>query len=313
MKKMALKTFEEVAKLYEKSGMPVGPLAFAAALLVLATASAIAAASASSLLVPTQFGDNGMAVGTVVFIAVLSLFLALPISMADERVKAIEDNLPEALKHVAIVLKAGGTLESALGEAARSDYGPLSEELSQALDRMRKGKSFEEAMHDAAISSGSKLFGRIAIIIADAKRAGAGVADVMTAIADDARELTRIRRERQTRTTMHVVFLNASALLLAPFIFGFTLNIVSFVGTGISCSLGSGTAMASLVFLNTLLAVFLAVLAAIVAVATGVVREGNGWAYASRAPLMVLIALAVFEFGKAAGFVLLGGSVSGCG
>jgi pilus assembly protein TadC len=310
---MAVKAFEGIGRLYEKSGMPVGPFAFAVALLVLATASAIAAASASAILVPTQFGDNGLAVGIVVFLAILSLFFALPISMRDERVQAIDDNLPDALKHVAIVLKAGGTLESALGEAARNDYGPLSEELSQALDRMRKGKTFEEAMHDAALSSGSKLFLRVATIVSDAKRAGAGVADVMTAIADDARDVTRIRRERATRTTMHVVFLNASALILAPFIFGFTLNIVSFVGAGISCSLGPVTAITSLVFLNSLLAVFLAVLAAIVAVATGIVREGNGWAYAARAPLMVLIALAVFEFGKAAGFALLGGSVAGCG
>ncbi|MCM8763027.1 MAG: protein translocase subunit SecF, partial [Candidatus Omnitrophica bacterium] len=47
------------------------------------------------------------------------------------------------------------------------------------------------------------------------KRAGAGLANVMEAIADDTRDLIRIKRERVSRTMMPVLFLYISSLALA--------------------------------------------------------------------------------------------------
>ena len=59
----------------------------------------------------------------------------------------------------------------------------------------------------------------------------------MTAIADDTREAMRIKRERVSRTTMHVTFLLMAGLFLSPFIFGFTLSIVSFINSNITQAL----------------------------------------------------------------------------
>lgn len=298
--------YENAKRYYKAAGLPLGFVAFVGFFLIIASLSGLAAAFIVSA-APTYAGENTVAIAFAAFLAVASLVIAIPVSIRSSRLKAVEDNLPDALKHMAIVLKSGGTVEVALEEASKSDYGPLSKELRNALDRMKKGLTFEDAMHDAAIESGSALFERIAIIVTDAKKAGAGVADVMQAIAEDVKEITRIKRERESRTTTHSLFLYLSVLLLSPFIFGFTLNIVSYISSGITCAV-PGSTQSSIAFLNNLLTLFLAFLAAAAAVAIGLIREANAVKYAVRAPIMVLISLAVFEFGKRAGLLLLGGT-----
>jgi archaellum biogenesis protein FlaJ (TadC family) len=189
---------------------------------------------------------------------------------------------------------------------ARSDYGPLSEDLSKALTQLRRGRVFEDALASIAKDAGSPLFKRCVIIINDAKKSGAGLADVMNAIADDARDVNRVRRERVTRTVMHVIFIYASSLLLSPFIFGFTLTIVQFIGAGISCAV-PGSSVASLDFTNSLLIVFLTVEALIAAMAIGVIQSGRMLQHISRAPVMVLISIVIYEIGKRVGTMIVGG------
>ncbi len=261
-------------------------------------------------LVPGGGGKSNETVAFLSFVAMLSLILAVPISMKNNRVQKIDDNLPDALKHMGMVLRAGGTVESSIDEVSKADYGPLSEELKAGLEKMRRGQSFEQVLRDTALDSGSRLFERCASIIIDAKKAGAGIADVMQAIADDARDVTRIKRERISRTTMHVLFLYTAALLLSPFIFGFTITITSFIGTGISCAIPDAVEP-NTGFLNSLLMFFLVVEAVITAVAVGVISEGKALRNVVRVPAMVLITLAVYEIGKRFGVWIIGGG-GGC-
>lgn len=261
-------------------------------------------------LVPGSGGANASAVSFLTFIAVLSLIIALPISMKNNRVQKIDDNLPDALKHMGMVLKAGGTVESAIEEVSRADYGPLSEELRNSLEQLRKGKTFEQVLYETAFNSGSRLFERCATIITDAKKAGAGIADVMQAIADDARDVTRIKRERISRTTMHVLFLYGASLLISPFIFGFTITITTFIGTGIACAVPDATEP-NTTFLNNLLMFFLVAEAVAATVAVGVISEGKGLRHVVRVPVMVLVTLIVYELGKRFGAWIIGGG-GGC-
>ncbi len=242
----------------------------------------------------------------VTFFAVLSLGIVIPLHMRDARIQKIEEQLPNALKHLSVVLRAGGTVESAVEEVAKSDYGPLSEDLAKALVQLRRGRTFEDVLAAAAAESGSTLFKRCAIIINDAKRSGAGLAEVMNAIADDARDVNRVRRERVTRTIMHVIFVYAATLLLSPFIFGFTLTVVSFIGAGITCAVPGSSAL-DLSFLNTILLLFLTVEAIIAMLAVGVIQEGKMLRYLVRTPVMVLTALFVYEIGKRFGSLIIGG------
>lgn len=298
----------EYERYYRSSGIRLEFNRFILIMLAVAVAAAVLSAFLVQLL-PSKTADNTAALTVVTFAAICSLVLAVPFSLRNARIEKIEDNLPDALKHMAVVLKAGGTVENAIEEASRAEYGPLSEELESALLQLRRGKIFEEVVRDAALYSGSKLFERVSIIITDAKKAGAGLAETMSAIADDAREVNRIRRERKARTMMHTTFLYASSLFLSPFIFGFTLTIVSFIGTGINCALPSSTPV-NLGFLNDTLTLFIAVETTIAIFAVGLIREGKMLRYLVRVPIMILIALLLYEVGKRVGQAIIGGNAT---
>jgi len=255
-----------------------------------------------------------LAIAVVAFLTAASMIIAIPLSVRNTRVSSIETNLPDALKHMALVLKAGGTTETAVEEVANADYGPISLELRKSLAQMREGKSFDAVLSEAAQNSGSLLFQRTVNIVLDAKKAGAGLADVMFSIAEDARDVLHIKRERISRTTMHVLFLFVSGVLLAPFIFGFSVSIVHYINTGISSALpNSESGNSSLCTLNLILTVFIIAQTLIAALAIGLIRVGKFTKYLLYAPFLVLGALVIFEIGKFASSAIVGGHVISCG
>lgn len=255
-----------------------------------------------------------LAIAIVAFFTAASMILAIPLTMRNNRISSIELNLPDALKHMALVLKAGGTTETAIEEVANADYGPISIELRKSLVQMREGKSFDAVLTEAAANSGSLLFTRTVNIVLDAKKAGAGLADVMFSIAEDARDVLHIKRERKSRTTMHVLFLFVSGVVLAPFIFGFSVSIVHYINTGISSALpNSESGNTSLCTLNLVLTLFIIAQTLIAALAIGLIREGKFTKYLLYAPFLVLGSLIIFEVGKFASTAIVGGASIACG
>jgi len=255
----------------------------------------------------------GALLSMIGFVALMTLIMGIPISLRNSRIDSIDQNLPDVLKHLAIILRSGGTTESALDEVSNAGYGPISDDLKNAVRSLRSGRTFDDVLMDAATGSGSRLFKRCAVIVIDAKKAGAGIADVMYAISEDAREAIRIRRERVSRTMMHVIFLFLASLFIAPFIFGFTISIVSFIGAGMSGALPpvQGAYFApqpmGVAGLDQLLVGFVAVQVTLTAFAVGVIREGKMLMYILDVPFMILLALLVYEGGKWFCRLIIGG------
>ncbi len=263
--------YAQAERYYAATGLKMSFPVFIATL----TAGAVAVAFVVSVLLkllPAEF-QSDLFLPAVSFFAVLSMAVGIPLHIRESRIDDIENNLPDALKHMAAVLRSGGTTESALEEVALSEYGALSVDLAEALRTLREGKSFDDALSDAAVKSGSPLFGRITAIVLDARKAGAGLAEVMDAIAEDSRDFIRIKRERKTRTTMHIAFLVISSLFLAPFIFGFSLAIVKFIGKGMEAAGAASTI--DFANFDVLLKAFLAAQVVASALAMGVIREGK--------------------------------------
>lgn len=299
--------YRTIENYHRSTGISLSFPAFMGLILIVASAVAFILLRVLSL---------GPLIAGISFVAIATLVLGIPVSMRNNRIAAVETNLPDVLKHMAAVLRAGGTTESALEEVAKSDYGPLSEDLNLALRQLREGRTFDEVLTDTAAASGSTLFVRIATIVIDAKRAGAGLADIMSSIAEDARDLLRIKRERVTRTTMHVLFLYAASVLLGPFIFGFTLSIVSYIGLGTAGALGDISAeqagalkstSLNMETLNGLVTMFIGVQVILTQFVIGVIREGKMLKYIIRMPFMVLFALLAFEAGKYFSKMIIGG------
>jgi pilus assembly protein TadC len=292
--------YEKLRRYYNSTGFKLSFPAFIAAIFIVSVF-----AGAMLFII---FGD--ILTAFIGFCAFLTLSVVFPISIRSGRIDNIETNLPDALKHMAAILRAGGTTEDALEEVGNSDYGPLSADIRKGLIELREGKPFDEVLQAIALETGSPLFKRTVTIVVDAKRAGAGLSDVMEAIADDARDMIRIQRERASKTTMPVLFLYTSSLALAPFIFGFTLTIVCFIGSGMTSALG-GTAL-SIAPLKSFVVVFIGIQTTIAMLAIGIIKEGRPIKYLPRVPFMILISLVVYNMGLILGGLLIGSTVK-CG
>src|SRR3989344_115754 len=243
----------------------------------------------------------------IAFVAIMSFAVSIPISIRENRIAEVEANLPDALKHMALVLKAGGTVENALEEVATPDgYGSLGSDLKKALFRLRRGQSFEVVLTKTADESGSLLLRRTASIIVDARRAGAGLADVLFAISDDAKDVLHIQRERLSRTVMHAIFIAAASIIIATFIFGFALSVINFIVVNMLKALPSAKPL-DVCALNTTFVVFLMSQALIATIALGIVRFGKGGKYLLYIPVLILVSLLIFEGAKWASNSIVGG------
>ena len=248
----------------------------------------------------------------IAFIAVITFIISIPITFRQNRIAAIEKSLPDVLKHMGLVLKAGGTSESALDEVADEEsYGPLGADLRKAVYRMRRGQTFEDVLKQCAEESGSLLLRRVVSIIVDAKKAGAGLADVLFAIADDAKDLLQIQRERISRTTMHVIFIVVSSMLIAPFIFGFVLSVINYIAVNMMMALPGSKPM-DMCGLGTIFTAFLVIQAAISTLILGIIRYGRLMKYILYLPIVLLTVLIIFEGAKWASASIVGGAGMAC-
>lgn len=172
-------------------------------------------------------------IGFTLAIVVGDLMLGYPYLKAVQRIDAIEEALPDSLKQMADILKAGGTIEFALREVAYAEYGPLKDELFEVLRKLEEGENFATALSSLSQNVNSRVVKRTVTIIIDSIKAGAGLADILDEIAEDVRETHRIAKERKTRTLLQVIFMVVAGGAIAPIIFGF-------VGTISKVLLGAG-------------------------------------------------------------------------
>lgn len=173
--------------------------------------------------------SDSLVLGVIALLGIMDIVIGLPIYIEESRVSEIERHLPNALREMADILKSGGTYEYALREMSSLDFGALNPELEKVLIRLEEGSNFEEAMSVFGADMDSDLVKKIVSIIIDSVRAGAGLADILEDIAEDARKIYKLEQDRKAKTTMQVLFISASGGVIAPGIFGLVTTIVTFL------------------------------------------------------------------------------------
>ncbi len=228
--------------------------------------------------------------GTLLAAAIIDIVLGYPLYRSQTRVEEMERRLPDVLMHIATSLKAGGTVESALSEVAGGRYGVLAKEMRKMLIRMKEGKTFDEAFEDFAKATGSDIIERTAMVIISARRSGGGMADALMSIAEDVRDIYKIKAERRAKTTTYILFILIAGILIAPLIFGIVSGLMRFLGSIAGSS--AAPLFDSMIFYFKL---YLAVSAIFTSLAASMVREGNLSRSALYAPFFLLIAYITFQ------------------
>ncbi len=227
--------------------------------------------------------------GGLLALIIMDLVIGYPLFKVQKRIEQIEKGLPDVLNHIAISVKAGATVETALKEIAEYRYGILSKEMKRVLMAMRKGKTFEDAFRDFSDSTGSSLVQKTADVIISAKVSGGGLTAALLSISDDIRHIYRLKRERKARTTTQVLFIIVAANFVAPMIFSLIMGVMQFMS-----SVAGQAATPAFEAMSFYFKVYLIMSAVFAALAAALIREGNLSKVVIYAPILLLITYATY-------------------
>ena len=134
--------------------------------------------------------------------------LILPSSNAAKITSSIERELPFALRHMSIEIRAGVGIFKTMQSIAEADYGELSIGFKKILSEISKGTPTEDALENWAELTGSEAVKRVMSHIVRALKTGGNLSDIMVTIADD------VSFERKSKIEDFAQKLNLMSLFL---------------------------------------------------------------------------------------------------
>lgn len=143
-------------------------------------------------------------------------FLVLRI---DARRKAVDLVLPDFLLLSAANVRAGMTVDQAMWNSAKPEFGILSTEIELVAKRTFGGEPFDKALDRLAIRLHSKLLKRTVALIKQGLASGGKMAEILEKTAEDARNAQLIRKDIAASLLMYVIFIAFAACIGAPFLF----------------------------------------------------------------------------------------------
>ncbi|HLF07667.1 MAG TPA: type II secretion system F family protein [Thermoplasmata archaeon] len=155
----------------------------------------------------------------------------------NSQVIGIEERLPEFLRDVAEAGRFGMTLADAIMTAAAGRYGPLTDEIKKMSAQIEWGVPATEALTLFSKRVDTPMVNRLVAVIIKASEAGGNVADVLTMVSRDAKELLLTKHETQIAMSTYLV-----VIYIAFGVFLFTIYILNSVflpqmkqaGTGVA-------------------------------------------------------------------------------
>lgn len=225
-------------------------------------------------------------------------------SAKQRRIAKIEDRLPDFLRDVAEAGRFGMTLPDAIIVASRGRYGLLTEEIKKMASQLEWGVPVATALRLFEERVPTPLVKRVVSIITRANEAGGNVADVLTMVAHDTREVQFGMKERQNSMLTYV-----TVIYISFFVFLVTIYIMAAVflpqmitaGKGISTSSLAGSGAINLAF-GYVPVLFLAFLVAVIVhaigdgIMAGILYNGKIAEGLQHATIMLITGWAIMRF-----------------
>lgn len=153
-------------------------------------------------------------------IGIASFIISLPITMRRNRIRKLEEALPETLSEIAENIRSAMSVESAIREVAYVRTDLLGIELQTTSEEM-KNLSFKDAMINFATRSGSRILDRVVSLINIAIEAGASIAEVLEKMADELWGVMMLQKEREMKTATNATIILWVGPILTAFLIGF--------------------------------------------------------------------------------------------
>ncbi len=142
----------------------------------------------------------------------------------DKNIEAIEKRLPDFLRDVAEAGRFGMTLADAIVVASSGRYGKLTPEIQKMAAQIEWGVPASEAMRLFALRINTPMINRVVSIVIKASDAGGNVADVLTMVSHDTKELQLSQDERKIEmsTYLAVIYISFFVFLVTIIILNVT-------------------------------------------------------------------------------------------
>src|SRR3989338_746405 len=143
------------------------------------------------------------------------------------RKKKIESVLPDFLQLAAANVRAGMPVDKAMWQAARPEFGLLSEEITNVAKLTFGGEPFAQTLDRLGERFDSKNLQRTVRLIKQGLASGGEMADILEETAVDIRNWQIIRKEISTALLMYVIFIVFASTIGAPFLYGVSYKMIS--------------------------------------------------------------------------------------
>ena len=155
----------------------------------------------------------------LVLIAMLYIFVLFYPQMKEQHgYDDLNQELPYALRHMSIELKAGRGLHDALITIKNADYGSLSKEFNRVLEEVKFGKSTEDSLMDMSHRVNSDGLTRAIHQIVGTQRVGGNLAGSLEIIAQDISFDMQIKLKEFSQKLNSVILIYTFIAILAPVI-----------------------------------------------------------------------------------------------
>lgn len=218
----------------------------------------------------------------------IGMAFAYPYWRIAKRLEEMEKNLPDAFFYLASSLRAGISFSEAIEDLTTAKFGALTEEFKRVVGEIRKGRSTIEALRVMALRNRkAPVIYRSLMIIIEALERGAPMSDVLVYVANDVREILRIKQERKASTGMQMMFFIITSGFVGPAIIGT-------VGKLMGIMIQGEAAKQIPTVLNILLG-FVIIQAVVSGLGIGVIREGKFSAGIKYGILLAIMGALVFQ------------------
>lgn len=185
---------------------------------LIALFSFMAAGSLTTLAIYTSESKKmvvGPVVGIIIGSAVYMTMLMYPQSIVRTRIKYIERNLLFALRTVQVQIRSGVPIFNSIASVAAGDYGPISDEFKNVVEKVNSGKPMVDALEELAIRNPSLYFRRALWQLVNAFKSGSDVGDNLTEIINSVSkdQLIEIRRYKSVLNPLAMMYMMSSVIL----------------------------------------------------------------------------------------------------
>lgn len=152
----------------------------------------------------------------LVFGITLMFLTSFPKRLWQSKVSEMEKELPYAIRHIAMLIIAGASIQEAFVAVSQGKYKALSDEFADIIRDMQTGRTFEQAVQRFAKKTESETITRVMNQIVRSVQMGANLSDNLQKIADDLIFEQNLKLKEYTQKLNSLSFIITQITVVVP-------------------------------------------------------------------------------------------------